>query len=222
MTDNDAATSPNEAGGAFADALTLVRFAVTPLVMALIIWQWPDPQVAILASFLFIIAALSDIFDDYFGGAARSAVRRLGYLDDVADTVLIVGVLTALSIVLWQNGLFHWAFAVPVIILILREVVVGLFKGYELSRYGWPDNILSNLKAGLSMLGTVLLVGAPWLTQMLDRLRAGSDNAMAVYDTVSPAIWIIGQGFLWLAMIASLLSGYKILTHIRDEEVSDP
>ncbi|MEM9600494.1 MAG: CDP-alcohol phosphatidyltransferase family protein [Pseudomonadota bacterium] len=207
-------------GSAFADALTLVRFIATPLIMALILWQWPDPQVAILASFLFIIAALSDIFDDYFGGSARSVGRRLGYLDDVADTLLIIGVLVALSIVLWRNGLFHWAFAIPVIVLIVREVVVGLFKGYELSRHGWPDNPVSNLKTGLSMLGTVLLVGSPWLTQGLDRLRAGPENVMSVYGSVSPAIWIIGQSLLWLAMIFSLISAYRILSHRRDDEAA--
>lgn len=209
---------PDEAGGAFADGLTLVRFAVTPIIMALIIWQWPDPQVAILASFLFIIAALSDIFDDYFGGSARSATRRFGYLDDAADTVLIVGVLLALSYVLWQNSLFHWAFAIPVCVLIAREAIVGLVKGYELSRFGWPDNFPSNAKAGFAMLGTVLLLGSPWLTQALDRFRAGTDKAMDVYNTGSPAIWIAGQVALWIAMIFSLLSGYRILTSKRTDE----
>lgn len=209
---------PDEAGGAFADGLTLVRFAVTPIIMALIIWQWPDPQVAILASFLFIIAALSDIFDDYFGGSARSVTRRFGYLDDAADTVLIVGVLLALSYVLWQNGLFHWAFAIPVCVMIAREAIVGLVKGYELSRFGWPDNFPSNAKAGFAMLGTVLLLGSPWLTQALDRFRAGTDKAMDVYNTGSPAIWIAGQVALWIAMIFSLLSGYRILTSKRTDE----
>lgn len=202
-------------GGVFADALTLVRLLVTPVVMALIIWGWPEAQVAALASILFVIAAVTDIFDDYFGGGARSPLRSYGYLDDIADTVLIIGSLIALSIVIYLNGLMHWAYAVPVFIIIAREIMVGFLKGYELSRYGWPDNFYSSAKAGFAMLGTVLLVGAPWLTNWVDRLRANEDNVMAVFSSGSPLIWVLGQGALWLAAIFSLISAYKILTFKR-------
>ncbi|WP_298912193.1 CDP-alcohol phosphatidyltransferase family protein [uncultured Algimonas sp.] len=220
-SDDDAVIAPGGGGGAFADGLTFVRLAVTPLIMALILWQWPEPQIAILASVLFIVAALSDVFDDFFGGAARGALRRYGYLDDVADTVLIVGVLIALSVVLWRNGLFQWAFAVPAVILVGRELLVGLVKGYELSRFGWPDNPLSNAKGGFAMLGTCLLVASPWLTQWTDSLRAGTDRAMDVYGSVSPWLWIAGQACLWIAAVFSVLSAYRILTHVRSPE-SDP
>lgn len=215
-SDQDDALSPSGVSGAFADGLTLVRFAATPVIMALILWQWPDPQVAVLASSLFIIAAVTDIFDDWFGGASRSLLRRYGYLDDIADTVLIVGALMALAIVLHRNGLMHWAFYVPVFVLIGRELLVGLFKGFELSRYGWPDNPISNAKIAFAMLGTTLLVGSPWLTQLLDRVRAGEDRVMEVYSAGSPLIWIVGQACLWFAAIFSLISAYKILTFKRD------
>lgn len=214
--DQDEALTPSGLGGAFADGLTLVRFVVTPVIMALILWQWPDPQIAILASFLFIIAALTDIFDDWFGGAARSRHRRYGYLDDIADTVLIIGALLALAIVIDQNDVMHWAFAVPVSILIGREILIGFVKGFELSRYGWPDNPISNAKVAFAMLGTTLLVGSPWLTQLWDRVRAGDDRVMDVYSAGSPLIWIVGQACLWLAALFSLISAYKILTFKRD------
>jgi phosphatidylglycerophosphate synthase len=210
-------TPPDTAGGAIADALTLLRLFVTPLIMALVLFAgWPDPQISILACFLFIIAAVSDILDDVFGGSSRNAVRRYGYLDDAADTILVTGVLTALTIVVWRSGLMHWAFLIPVAVLILREVAVGVFKGYELSRFGWDDDTASNLKGGFAMLGTMLLVGAPWLTQALDRLRAGPDRALEVYGAVSPALWIVGQICLWIAALFSLVTGYKILTHKRE------
>lgn len=218
ITSTNEVSDSENTGGAFADALTLARLMSTPVIMALIIWKWPDPQVAILATFLFIIAALTDIFDDWFGGASRSAQRRYGWLDDIADTLLISGVLIALSYVLYRNGYFHWAFAVPAIVIVLREVLVGFVKGYELSRYGWPDNILSNAKGGFAMLGTSLLVASPWLTQWVDSLRAGTDRAMEVYDAGSPFIWIAGEFSLWIAAVFSLMSGYKILTHKRAKE----
>lgn len=216
LKDQNDPLAPGGGGGAFADGLTLVRLSMTPAIMALILWQWPDPQVAILASFLFIVAAVTDIFDDWFGGASHSLLRRYGYLDDIADTVLIVGALIVLTIVLYRNGLMHWAFATPVFVLIGRELIVGLFKGFELSRYGWPDNALSNMKIGFAMLGTTLLVGSPWLTQLLDRTRASDDRVMEVYSTGSPFIWMAGQACLWIAALFSLISAYKILTFKRD------
>lgn len=212
---------PDAAGGAFADALTLLRLIMTPIIMALVIWRWPEPEIAILASFLFIIAALSDILDDFFGGSSRNAVRRYGYLDDAADTILFVGVLIALTWVLKQNGVLHWAYLVPVLILIGREILVGIVKGYQLSRFGWPDNGLSNAKGFFAMLGVCLLVAAPWLTHLVDRLQAGPDNIMEIYGTVSPMVWIIGQLCLWVAALFSVLSGYRILTRNLADEVKD-
>ena len=105
--------SPEETGGAFADALTLLRIILTPAIMALIVWRWPDVQISILATALLIIAAVTDILDDIFGGSARNAVRRYGYLDDAADTILMVGVLIAIGFVLWQNDILGWGFALP-------------------------------------------------------------------------------------------------------------
>lgn len=212
MNKESAELSASETGGALADGLTFIRIMVTPVVMALILWAWPDTQIAILASVLFVIAALTDIFDDFFGGAARGATRRYGYLDDIADTVLIIGVLVALAIVLLRNGMVSWTWLVPFAVLIGRELFIGLFKGFELARYGWPDNRLSNAKAGFAMLGTALLVASPWLTQGFDMMRAGNEGAMAVYDQASPLIWVIGTVILWIAALFSLLSGYKILT----------
>jgi len=52
-------------------------------------------SLTLLASTLFAIAAFTDIFDDFLGGNERSIHRRFGYLDDIADTVLVVGTLAA-------------------------------------------------------------------------------------------------------------------------------
>ncbi len=199
-----------ETGGAFADVLTLLRILLTPLVIFLIIKSWPDAQMAALASFLFLIAALSDIFDDYLGGSSRSANRKMGYLDDIADTVLVVGTLGALLFVVHRAGIMGWAFAIPAGIIIFREVIVGLFKGFELSQYGFPDNLLSNAKNGFVMLGTCLLLASPWLTQWIDMSRANEANVMDVFGSASPLVWIAGQVTLWIGALFSILSAVKI------------
>jgi len=145
-------------------------------------------------------------FDDFLGGNERSVHRRYGYLDDVADTILMGGTILALLFVVNRAGLMSWLFFVPAAILIGREVIVGLFKGFELSRYYFPDTLLSNLKAGLSMLATCLLLASPWLQVWLDRMFAGTDKVAETFATSSPMVWMIGQIILWIAAALSIVT----------------
>ncbi len=217
MKTDDAIDSPKAAGGAFADALTWLRILIMPLV-AFLIWRgWQpvdaggiDVGLTLLASALFAIGALTDIFDDFLGGNERSVHRRFGYLDDVADTVLVVGTLLALLYVVHRAGLMSWLLLVPAAILIGRELIVGLFKGYELSRFYFPDSLLSNFKSGLSMLATCLLLASPWLQSWVDRMMAGEDKVAEVFATSSPTIWIAGQLILWAAAILSAITAVGI------------
>lgn len=210
---DDTIDSPKAAGGAFADALTWLRILITPVV-AFLIWKGWQPVEAggidlgltLLSSALFVIAALTDIFDDFLGGNERSVHRRYGYLDDVADTILMGGTILALLFVVNRAGLMSWLFFVPAAILIGREVIVGLFKGFELSRYYFPDTLLSNLKAGLSMLATCLLLASPWLQVWLDRMFAGTDKVAETFATSSPMVWMIGQIILWIAAALSIVT----------------
>jgi len=114
--------TPEGMGGAFADGLTLIRILLTPAIMFLIIKFWPITSMAALASMLFLIAALTDIFDDYFGGTEFSVYRKFGHLDDVADTILCTGTLAALLFVTQRAGFLAWPFAVPALIIIAREI----------------------------------------------------------------------------------------------------
>jgi len=154
--------------------------------------------------------ALTDIFDDYIGGVESSDLRKYGWMDDIADTILIIGTLLALSYVLFRSEILAWPFLVPAAILVLRELIVGIFKGFELVRYGMPNSRLSNAKVGLSMLAICLLVASPWLTQFVDLLRADHQDPMDVYNSASPWVWILGQIILWIAAILSILSAVRI------------
>jgi len=212
-TNDDIIDSPEEAGGAFADALTFLRIMLMPLI-AFLIWKGWQPVEAggidigltLLASELFCIAALTDIFDDFLGGNERSIYRRFGFLDDVADTVLVVGTLVALLVVLNRADMLAWTFVIPAVILIGREICVGLFKGYELSRYIWPDTKLSNAKSGFSMLAVCLLLASPWLQSWIDKARAGTDQVADVFAATSPWVWGVGTICLWIAALLSIIT----------------
>lgn len=199
-----------ETGGAFADGLTLIRILLTPAIMFLIIKFWPLTAMAALASVLFLVAALTDIFDDYFGGTETSVFRRFGHWDDVADTILCTGTLAALLFVTHRAGFLAWPFAVPALIIIAREILVGLVKGKQISIYGWPDNFLSSAKSFFIMLGVCILVATPWLTQWFDALRANEANVVDVFNNASPMIWVIGEIALWIGAVFSILSAIKV------------
>ena len=211
-TNKTGETGSTATGGALADALTLIRLVLTPIIMMVIIKGWPNLDMAVLASVLFIVAALTDFFDDYFGGTEMAVHRKFGWFDDIADILLVIGTLAAMLYVTHKNGLLAWTFAIPAGVIIIREVLVGLVKGYEMTKTGWPETKFGDLKNGLVMLGTCLLVASPWLTTWIDRAIAGPDNAMEVYGSTSPYVWLIGEGILWFAAIVSVLTGFKLLT----------
>lgn len=200
-----------KSGGAIADALTLVRLILTPVIMFVIIKGWPNLDMAVLATVLLIIAAATDFFDDYFGGTENAPHRKFGWFDDIADIILMTGVLIALLYVTHKAGVLGWMFAVPAGIIIGREVLVGLVKGYDMMKSGWPETKYGAIKNGLVTLGTCLLVASPWITNAVDKMLSGKDSVEALITT-SPQVWMIGQGILWFAAIVSVLTGFKILT----------
>lgn len=216
--------------GALADGLTLVRVVLTPVIMFIIIKAWSikpdDPmgfvslnlKLVLLASILFAIAALTDILDDYIGGSLKKGGRLLGWFDDIADAVLIIGTLSALLCVTYTAGLLHWSFAAPAFIFIGRDILLGLIKRREFSRHGFLETRLGDIKNALAMLGTCILVASPWLSNIIDGMRAGNsaEGALKVYNSASHLAWNTGLVILWLAALLSLITAFKFLTSKSD------
>ncbi|MBL4870041.1 MAG: hypothetical protein JKX72_03700 [Robiginitomaculum sp.] len=212
--------------GALADGLTLVRVLLTPLIMFIIIRAWSgqedDPMgfvsldlaLVLLASFLFAIAALTDLLDDKIGGSLKKNGRLLGWFDDMADSVLVGGTLLALLWVTYKAGLLHWSFAVPAFTIIGRDIFLALVKGSEFSKYGFLETRLGDIKSALAMLATCILVASPWLSNFIDGLRAGdtAESALKVYDNASPIVWNIGLVILWIAAILAVITAFKFMT----------
>ena len=191
-----------------ADGLTLVRVLLGPVIAGIIIYGWPLVAHALLASVLFGLGALTDLLDDILGGSKRASRRVFGWVDDIADAVLIGFALLALLYVTQQNGILGWAFAVPALIYISRDVAVGVVKGFEFSVSGRPESRLGTLKNALAMLGVGLMIASPWLQLWIDRLRAGDNGEalMNIYDAPSPWVWQCGQALLWVAAILALIT----------------
>ncbi|MGH9153386.1 MAG: CDP-diacylglycerol--glycerol-3-phosphate 3-phosphatidyltransferase [Acidimicrobiales bacterium] len=99
-----------------ANAVTIARVLVTPVLLALILdggASWP-------ALAFWIVLSGTDWVDGYL--ARRHGVTRSGaFLDPLADKFLVLGAMYALV----AEGLFWW---VPVTLVAVREVVISLYR----------------------------------------------------------------------------------------------
>lgn len=128
-----------------------------------------------------IILAVSDWYDGYL--ARRAGTTRSGaYLDPLADKVIAVGGFVALAI----EGVYHW---VPVLLIAAREAAVSFHRSL-MGRRGVsvPARALGKTKT------VVQLVAVGW----------------ALLPLTEDAGFLI-QGFLWLAVGFTLLSGIDVL-----------
>lgn len=209
-----------ETGGMIADFLTLIRALITPLIMFIIIKGWPLPGYALLASLIFIAAALTDIFDDYFGGTETAIHRKIGWFDDIADIILVIGTLIAMSWVIYHAGLMNWIVAVPIILFIGKELLIGLFKGFELSNLNPIEDRLAVTKNAVSMMAVSILIASPWLTAWYDGLRAAEDP-YAIYNEASTFFWLLGTGLLWIAALIGLLHAVRLFQATKHVTASE-
>ena len=227
MNDNEieANQSAGAIKGAFADTLTLIRICLTPVVMFVILKAWSakpgdfggfvslDLELVLLASILFVTAALTDILDNLVGGRSNACMRKLGWFDDIADSLLISGTLLSLVWVVGKADLLHWSFAAPVLILVLRDVIVGIIKSYKFAKHKYQETRVGDLKSALAMLAVCILVAAPWLSNLLDGFLASrTDDISQLYNSAITLVWDIGLVVLWIAAILSIYTGKKLLS----------
>jgi len=99
-----------------ANAITMGRIVVLPLLVALIV----GTDTAWLALALWVLLASTDGADGWV--ARRQGTTRSGaFLDPLADKVLVLGAMTALV----AKGVFWW---VPVAVIAVRELVVSGYR----------------------------------------------------------------------------------------------
>jgi CDP-diacylglycerol--glycerol-3-phosphate 3-phosphatidyltransferase len=101
-----------------ANAITLVRILVLPLLIAILLDDGPAwPALA-----LWIALAGSDCVDGWL--ARRQGTTRSGaFLDPLADKILVLGAMFALV----AKGVFWW---LPVAIIAVREVALSAYRSY--------------------------------------------------------------------------------------------
>lgn len=114
------------------NTLTFLRVLLIPVFVVL--FYWPTPRSNLLASFVFILAAVTDLLDGYLARRLKQTTRFGAFLDPVADKIMVC---TALVLVVdWYSvkstqAFFHginlWI-SIPAIVIISREIVVSALR----------------------------------------------------------------------------------------------
>jgi len=177
------------------NSLTIGRIAGA-LVCAVSILS-DQPALALTA---FVLAALTDLLDGWLARALDAISAFGAWLDPIADKLLAGLVLTALSL---QSP--SWTLIVPTGLIILRDAMVSHWRmrlggGHALPVLGHalPVLGLSKWKTALEMIAIGLLLAAPLAS-----------------DGRSGAVVWSGLACLWLAALASVLTGLKYFRAAR-------
>ncbi len=167
--------------------LTISRIAVIPVVFATIYIE--GPLARWVACGVFLLAALTDFFDGYLARNLETTSRFGRFLDPIADKLLVAAVLFMLA----ASERLSPIGVLPAVIILCREVLVSGLREYLAEiRVNMPVTRLAKWKTAFQMTALpVLIVG---------------DAAPGIFHFP-----IIGEFFLWLAAILTLLTGYDYL-----------
>lgn len=186
------------------NAITLLRIATVPVVMAMMSWQpvnWAWP-----AAILFGVAAATDFVDGYLARALNQVTMLGKFLDPLADKLLVLGPMVCL---LRLERISVWlAFVVlgrELIVSTLRTVAIGQGLVIAARSLGKQKTVFQLVGLGL------LIVGRP----------------------VGPEAWsfrpdleVVGAVLLWIGAVLGLVSAvdyFAVFFRTRPESGdSDP
>jgi CDP-diacylglycerol---glycerol-3-phosphate 3-phosphatidyltransferase len=174
--------------------LGIGRIAATPVIMALLLADWPGSSLA--AGVLFVIAALSDFLDGWIA-RARNQVSPLGvFMDLAADKVLVAGVLVAMV----EIGLVPTWMAATILI---REFVVQAVR--QLAAV--EDVVISARALGKAKTLTTL-AGIALLCLAADAATGGPMRSLDPSRLLETIGW-------WVMVLATVLTVVSGLAYVR-------
>ncbi|HEY7399705.1 MAG TPA: CDP-diacylglycerol--glycerol-3-phosphate 3-phosphatidyltransferase [Actinomycetota bacterium] len=89
-------SSPDERAARVLAAVTYLRIALVPVIMALVLAGDDRRHAYVIAAVLFAIAAITDLLDGFLARRWRQATTLGSFLDTTADKLLVSGALLAL------------------------------------------------------------------------------------------------------------------------------
>lgn len=173
--------------------LTLLRVIMTPIFLAVILWQ-SLPHRYLIACLIFSAASITDAID---GNLARknNQITNFGkFLDPIADKILTTSALLAFM----AEGLCN----IWIIMLVLtREFAVASIR--MISASGGvviPANIWGKIKTVTQMTFTIIIMLAAEVYYI-------AETNFPVAFSKLPSLSLISNGLLWITAIFTVISG---------------
>jgi len=187
-------TTADDRAAAFLTAITYLRIALTPVVMALVIADTDPTWARPTAAALFAIAAATDFFDGRLARRWKQTSALGNFLDTTADKLLVSGVLIALVDV--GRASIWVAF-----VIIGRELLIMGLRGVVSANEGavMTPSIWGKLKANVQFTAIFLAIWWP-------------DVAIGDVAIADVALWIaaavtIASAVEYLARFGAVLGG---------------
>ncbi|EIE19561.1 CDP-diacylglycerol--glycerol-3-phosphate 3-phosphatidyltransferase [Coccomyxa subellipsoidea C-169] len=133
--------------------LTFLRVLLVPVLVVL--WFHPHRLAPLMAAITFIVAAITDWADGYLARRMKVTTAFGAFLDPVADKIMVSTVLVLLA-VSPPEPLSHKDLAIPVVIMIGREITMSALREWAASSGGGAHkavkvNSLGKWKTALQM-----------------------------------------------------------------------
>lgn len=132
--------------------LTLLRIFLIPVFIAA--YYLPFHRASLLATALFVLAALTDWLDGYLARRLNQASPFGAFLDPVADKLMVASALVLLTTDprVHSMALDHRLFAIVVLIIIGREITVSALRE-------WMAELGERARVAVSFLGKFKTIG---------------------------------------------------------------
>ena len=196
--------------------LTLLRLLAAPSV-AIMFLYFNRPLADWFALLLFVSAAITDFVDGYLARAWKQETKFGAMMDPIADKAMVV---IALVVITGFSGMNSWIL-LPAVLIIFREIFVSGLREFLGETAGLLKvTNLAKWKTTLQMIAIALLFAkGAFEDYLIERPVGDGFNFLALGVNVS---WVLGIGFLWIAMVLTVLSGAdyfrKALPYLRDHQ----
>ncbi|MDO7559075.1 MAG: CDP-diacylglycerol--glycerol-3-phosphate 3-phosphatidyltransferase [Loktanella sp.] len=213
--------------------LTLLRLLAAPSV-AIMFLYFNRPLADWFALLLFVSAAITDFVDGYLARAWKQETKFGAMMDPIADKAMVI---IALVVITGFSGMNPWIL-MPAVLIIFREVFVSGLREFLGDTAGTLKvTVLAKWKTTLQMVAIAILFAKGAFEHYLIERSMGMDQDTQIgilagdiedllglrsLETGLEISWYAGVGFLWLAMILTVLSGAdyfrKALPYLRDSK----
>lgn len=170
-------------------------------------------DVLTLAAVLFVVAALTDLFDGMIARAfnAHSKFGRL--IDPIADKALVGLPLIIISMATWMSGYPAWPIVVLAsAVIIIRDVLMTVIRFTSSDGEGARVSSLAKIKTALELIVIGSLLAAAAIGAHM-QVQASLEDPSGAF--VLPYANIFEYGWLALLVVTAALSAYTALQYLR-------